>query len=91
MVYKKGVGLFKNGCDSNFKYLGVKKFGGEVVKVGNILVCQCGIKFKVGQGVGMGCDYILFVFFDGKVVFINKGKGVCFISIEVVQIEVVVD
>lgn len=91
MAHKKGVGSSKNGRDSNPKYLGVKKFGGEVVKAGNILVRQHGTKFKAGQGVGMGRDHTLFALSDGKVVFINKGKGARFISIEAAQTEVAAD
>ena len=57
MAHKKGVGSSKNGRDSNPKYLGVKKFGGEVVRAGNILVRQRGTKFQAGLNVGMGRDH----------------------------------
>lgn len=67
MVYKKVGGFFCNGCDSVGCCFGVKKFGGEVVILGNIIVCQCGIKMWVGEGVSMGKDYILFVVVEGIV------------------------
>ena len=82
MAHKKGVGSSKNGRDSNPKYLGVKKFGGEVVVAGNILVRQRGTKFKAGQGVGMGRDHTLFALTDGKVVFTNRGNTGRFISVQ---------
>ncbi|MBB6098836.1 large subunit ribosomal protein L27 [Deinobacterium chartae] len=82
MAHKKGVGSSKNGRDSNPKYLGVKKFGGQTVIAGNILVRQRGTKFKAGQGVGMGRDHTLFALVDGKVVFVDKGSKGRFISVE---------
>lgn len=85
MAHKKGVGSSKNGRDSNPKYLGVKKFGGEAVKAGNILVRQRGTKFKAGANVGMGRDHTLFALEDGKVVFTNKGSKGRFISVEAAQ------
>ncbi|GAA5513718.1 50S ribosomal protein L27 [Deinococcus carri] len=91
MAHKKGVGSSKNGRDSNPKYLGVKKFGGEAVVAGNILVRQRGTKFKAGQGVGMGRDHTLFALVDGKVVFTNRGERGRFISIEAPQTEVAAD
>lgn len=91
MAHKKGVGSSKNGRDSNPKYLGVKKFGGEVVKAGNILVRQRGTKFKPGANVGMGRDHTLFALEDGKVVFTNKGRTGRFISIEAAQTEAAAD
>ncbi|GMA15910.1 50S ribosomal protein L27 [Deinococcus metallilatus] len=91
MAHKKGVGSSKNGRDSNPKYLGVKKFGGEAVVAGNILVRQRGTKFKAGQGVGMGRDHTLFALVDGKVVFTNRGERGRFISVETVQPEVAAD
>ncbi|MCB0336124.1 MAG: 50S ribosomal protein L27 [Bdellovibrionales bacterium] len=69
MAHKKAGGSTKNGRDSNSKRLGVKKFGGEVVKAGNILVRQRGTKFHAGDNVGVGCDYTLFALVDGKVEF----------------------
>lgn len=82
MAHKKGVGSSKNGRDSNPKYLGVKKFGGEVVRAGNILVRQRGTKFKPGSGVGMGRDHTLFALVDGTVTFDNKGSKGRFIKVE---------
>lgn len=82
MAHKKGVGSSKNGRDSNPKYLGVKKFGGERVLAGNILVRQRGTKFKAGPGVGMGRDHTLFALIDGQVVFTNRGRTGRFISVE---------
>ncbi|MBB5234606.1 50S ribosomal protein L27 [Deinococcus budaensis] len=91
MAHKKGVGSSKNGRDSNPKYLGVKKFGGEVVVAGNILVRQRGTKFKAGQGVGMGRDHTLFALTDGKVVFTNRGNTGRFISVQAASTEVAAD
>ena len=69
MAHKKGVGSSKNGRDSESKRLGVKKFGGESVKTGNIIVRQKGTKFHPGNNVGMGSDYTLFALVDGVVKF----------------------
>lgn len=69
MAHKKGVGSSKNGRDSESKRLGVKKFGGEAVTTGNILVRQKGTKFHPGNNVGMGKDYTLFALIDGVVKF----------------------
>ena len=69
MAHKKGAGSTKNGRDSNAKRLGVKKFGGEKVRAGNILVRQRGMKFKPGQNVGCGKDFTLFALIDGNVKF----------------------
>lgn len=91
MAHKKGVGSSKNGRDSNPKYLGVKKFGGEAVKAGNILVRQRGTKFKAGANVGMGRDHTLFALEDGRVVFTNKGSKGRFISVEAAQTELAAD
>ena len=73
MAHKKGVGSTRNGRDSNPKYLGVKKFGGELVLAGNILVRQRGTKFNAGENVGMGRDHTLFSLVDGTVSFAVKG------------------
>ena len=67
MAHKKGKGSSKNGRDSESKRLGVKKFGGEVVKAGNIIIRQRGLKFKAGINVGIGTDYTLFSKTDGTV------------------------
>lgn len=84
MAHKKGVGSSKNGRDSNPKYLGVKKFGGEKVLAGNILVRQRGTKFKAGPNVGMGRDHTLFALVDGQVVFTRRGAKGRYISVEAV-------
>lgn len=72
MAHKKGLGSSKNGRDSNSQRLGVKKFGGEVVKAGNILVRQRGTKYIPGKNVGLGKDYTIFALIDGKVKFTDK-------------------
>ena len=74
MAHKKGAGSTKNGRDSNAKRLGVKKFGGEKVRAGNILIRQRGMKFKPGLNVGCGKDFTLFSLVDGQVVFDHKDK-----------------
>jgi large subunit ribosomal protein L27 len=82
MAHKKGVGSSRNGRDSHSKRLGVKKFGGEVVTAGSILIRQRGTKFKMGQNVGMGTDHTLFAKIDGKVRFQDKGQHGRFIHID---------
>ena len=75
MAHKKGAGSTKNGRDSNAKRLGVKRFGGETVTAGNILVRQRGMKFKPGTNVGCGKDFTLFALTDGTVKFdYTEGK-----------------
>ena len=75
MASKKGVGSTKNGRDSNPKYLGVKKYAGEIVNSGNILVRQRGTKLHPGNNVGMGKDHTLFALTKGIVKFeIRRGK-----------------
>lgn len=69
MAHKKGMGSTKNGRDSRAKFLGVKRFGGQRVKAGTIIVRQRGTKFKPGKNVGMGSDYTLFALIDGVVTF----------------------
>lgn len=69
MAHKKGVGSSKNGRDSESKRLGVKKFGGEKVVAGNIIVRQRGTKFHPGNNVGVGKDFTLFALIDGHVTF----------------------
>lgn len=72
---KKGQGSTKNGRDSNPKYLGVKRYDGEAVKAGNIIVRQRGTKFHPGVNMGLGKDYTLFALIDGYVKFESfKGK-----------------
>lgn len=69
MAHKKGAGSTKNGRDSNAKRLGVKRFGGEKVKAGNIIVRQRGMKFRPGNNVGCGKDFTLFALTDGIIKF----------------------
>ena len=69
MAHKKGQGSTRNGRDSNSQRRGIKKYGGEVVKPGAILVRQCGTKFHPGPNVGMGRDYTLYALIDGQVKF----------------------
>ncbi len=76
MAHKKGQGSSRNGRDSNPKWRGVKKFGGEQVIAGNILVRQVGTKFRPGRNVGMGRDYTLFALVDGVVQFDQGGRRV---------------
>lgn len=74
MAHKKAAGSTRNGRDSNAKRLGVKKFGGEAVRAGNIIIRQRGTKFHAGENVGRGKDDTLFALADGKVAFVRKGK-----------------
>jgi large subunit ribosomal protein L27 len=74
MAHKKGQGSSRNGRDSNPQHRGVKRFGGQAVKAGSIIVRQCGTKFIPGANVGVGRDYTLFALTDGTVVF--KGRNV---------------
>ncbi len=69
MAHKKGLGSTRNGRDSNPQYRGVKKFGGEQVIAGNIIVRQVGTKFHAGNNVGLGKDYTIFALTDGYVKF----------------------
>ena len=73
MAHKKGASSSRNGRDSNPQYLGVKKFGGEAVVAGNIIVRQRGTKFHPGENVGMGKDHTLYALVDGVVKFEVKG------------------
>ncbi len=81
MAHKKGVGSSRNGRDSAAQRLGVKKFGGELVSGGSILVRQRGTKYKPGTNVGIGSDDTLFAKIGGIVTFHNKGRKGKFISI----------
>lgn len=74
MAHKKGVGSSKNGRESESKRLGVKVFGGQFAKAGNIIVRQRGTVHNPGLNVGIGRDHTLFALIDGKVVFLNKFK-----------------
>ena len=82
MAHKKGVGSSKNGRESHSKRLGVKIFGGQFAKAGNILVRQRGTKHHPGENVGIGKDHTLFALVDGKVVFQKAGNDRSFVAIE---------
>jgi large subunit ribosomal protein L27 len=81
MAHKKGVGSSKNGRDSNPQYLGVKKYGGQKVLAGNIIVRQRGTKIHKGNNVGIGNDYTLFSLIDGFVKFETKKAGKKFANV----------
>lgn len=76
MAHKKGQGSTRNGRDSNAQRRGVKRYGGERVSAGNIIVRQCGTKFRPGLNMGMGKDYTLFALVDGTVRFDQEGRRV---------------
>ena len=76
MAHKKGQGSSRNGRDSNAQRRGVKKFGGEKVSPGNIIVRQVGTKVHPGRGVGMGNDYTLFALVEGVIKFDRNGRRV---------------
>jgi large subunit ribosomal protein L27 len=76
MAHKKGQGSSRNGRDSNGQRRGVKRYGGQLVIAGNILVRQCGTKFHAGRNVGQGKDYTLFALVDGTVQFDREGRRV---------------
>ena len=80
MAHKKAGGSSRNGRDTEGKRLGVKKFGGEAVNAGNILIRQCGTRWRAGRGVGQGNDYTLFALVDGKVEFDQKGRRINVVS-----------
>lgn len=75
MAHKKGTGSTRNGRDSNAKRLGVKRYGSEVVRAGNIIVRQRGTKFHPGNNVGRGNDDTLYALIDGVVTFERRGKS----------------
>ena len=74
MAHKKGMGSTKNGRDSNPQMRGIKKFGGQNVHPGNIIIRQCGTKFHPGDNVKLGKDYTIFAMIEGTVKFERKGK-----------------
>lgn len=80
MAHKKGQGSSRNGRDSNGQRRGVKKYGGEAVKAGNIIVRQVGTKFHPGKGVGMGTDFTIFALVDGNVQFERGGRRVSVVA-----------
>jgi large subunit ribosomal protein L27 len=81
MAHKKAGGSSRNGRDSNSQRLGVKKFGGEAVVSGNILVRQRGTKWNPGTGVGLGKDHTVFATIEGNVAFRTKANGKVYISV----------
>ena len=82
MAHKKAGGSSRNGRDSAGRRLGVKKFGGESVLAGNIIVRQRGTKVNPGQNVGIGKDHTLFALIEGKVAFRQKSGGKMFVAVE---------
>ncbi len=82
MAHKKGGGSSRNGRDSEGRRLGIKKFGGEVVRAGNILARQNGTKFHPGENVGIGRDFTLFALVDGTVKFERSGKDRTKVSVK---------
>ena len=86
MAHKKGLGSSKNGRDSNAQRLGVKRFGGELVTGGSIIVRQRGTPLKPGQNVGRGSDDTLFAKVDGRVKFVDRGRLGRFVAIEPVSV-----
>jgi large subunit ribosomal protein L27 len=82
MAHKKGGGSSRNGRDSNSQRLGVKRFAGEAVRSGNIIVRQNGTKIKPGRNVGLGKDYTIFATIEGKVVFETVSGGQKRVSVE---------
>jgi large subunit ribosomal protein L27 len=86
MAHKKGGGSSRNGRDSNAQRLGVKRYGGEVVKGGEIIVRQKGTNFHPGENVGLGRDYTLFALAPGRVAFTEFGGGKKRVSIQPVEV-----
>lgn len=81
MAHKKGVGSSKNGRESESKRLGVKLFGGQVCKAGNIIVRQRGTRHNPGENVGIGKDHTLFALIDGTIAFRKKSEGKSYVSV----------
>ena len=82
MAHKKAGGSSRNGRDTAGRRLGVKKFGGEAVIAGNIIIRQRGTKYHPGANVGMGRDHTIFALAEGKVRFEKKGGGKTFVGVE---------
>jgi large subunit ribosomal protein L27 len=80
MAHKKGQGSSRNGRDSHGQRRGVKKFGGELVQAGNILIRQVGTKFHPGSGVGLGKDFTIYALVDGYVKFDREGRRVSVVA-----------
>ena len=89
MAHKKGPGSTRNGRDSNAQRLGVKRYGGQTVRAGNILVRQRGTKVHPGNNVGIGSDDTLFALVDGVVTFERRGKSQKKVSVYPVAVELV--
>ncbi|GHT69236.1 50S ribosomal protein L27 [Bacteroidia bacterium] len=87
MAHKKGVGSSKNGRESHSKRLGVKIFGGEICRAGNILIRQRGTQHHPGLNVGIGKDHSLYALIDGRVVFKKKRDDRSYVSVEPVLAE----
>jgi large subunit ribosomal protein L27 len=81
MAHKKGVGSSRNGRDSESKRLGVKLFGGQVAKAGNIIVRQRGTVHMPGENVGIGRDHTLFALIDGQISFRKKRDNKSYVSV----------
>ncbi|MBV9222363.1 MAG: 50S ribosomal protein L27 [Methylobacteriaceae bacterium] len=81
MAHKKAGGSSRNGRDSKGRRLGVKKFGGELARAGNIIVRQRGTKWHPGANVGLGTDHTLFALIDGRIQFKTKAKGRAYVSV----------
>jgi len=82
MAHKKAGGSSRNGRDTAGRRLGVKKFGGEIVVPGNIIIRQRGTKYHPADNVGIGRDHTIFATVDGKVKFLHKAKGRVFVAVE---------
>ena len=80
MAHKKGQGSSRNGRDSNGQRRGVKRFGGEYVEAGNIIIRQVGNRFHSGKGIGTGSDFTLFALVDGYVKFDREGRRVSIVD-----------
>ena len=87
MAHKKGVGSSKNGRESESKRLGVKIWGGQIAKAGNIIVRQRGTVHKAGANIGMGSDHTLYALTDGVVTFTRKRDNKSYVSIQPVAAE----
>ncbi len=85
MAHKKGAGSSRNGRDSESKRLGVKLFGGQVAKAGNIIVRQRGTKHNPGLNVGLGKDHTLFALADGEIEFTRKRDNKSYVSVKIVK------
>jgi large subunit ribosomal protein L27 len=85
MAHKKGVGSSKNGRESESKRLGVKIFGGQFAKAGNIIVRQRGTVHNIGENIGMGKDHTLFALVDGVVEFRKKKDNKSFVSVKPIE------